>query len=198
MKRLRQIGVFNNAIELPKDDYPLFEPEPHAPGRGICPDWWIRTTSARQLAPVGRAYLHVNCAHCHRFGGGGSAKLFLAEDLDLHELRAVDVRPTQGTFGILDARILAAGDPYRSVLYYRMAKLGPGHMPHIGSHIIDRQGLQLIHDWIRQLPVHLMDSRKITELIEADEAFALAAEAEEAPPSAVDVGCRVSREAETQ
>ena len=180
VKRLRQIGVFNNAIEPPKDDYPLFEPEPHAPAedlpRLVNPYDELATIGAR-----GRAYLHVNCAHCHRFGGGGSAKLFLAEDLDLHELRAVDVRPTQGTFGILDARILAVGDPYRSVLYYRMAKLGPGHMPHIGSHIIDRQGLQLIHDWIRQLPVHLMDSRKITELIEADEAFALAAEAEEAP-----------------
>ena len=30
-------------------------------------------------------------------------------------------RPTQGTFGILGAEIVAPGDPYRSVLYYRMA-----------------------------------------------------------------------------
>jgi putative heme-binding domain-containing protein len=40
------------------------------------------------------------------------------------------------------------------VLYYRMAKLGAGRMPHIGSSILDARGLRLIHDWIRRLPVH--------------------------------------------
>ena len=29
--------------------------------------------------------------------------------------------------------VLAAQDPYRSILYYRTAKLGPGRMPRIGS-----------------------------------------------------------------
>ena len=47
--------------------------------------------------------------------------------------RAIGGRPTQGTFGIHDAQILAPGDPYRSVLYFRLAKTGPGHMPHLGE-----------------------------------------------------------------
>ena len=38
----------------------------------------------------------------------------------------IGVRPGQGTFGIPHARILAPGDPYRSVLFYRMALAGPG------------------------------------------------------------------------
>ena len=60
-------------------------------------------------------------------------------------------RPTQGTFGIHGAEILAPGDPYRSVLYYRMAKTGPGRMPYFGSSVVDERGLKLIHDWIAGL-----------------------------------------------
>jgi uncharacterized repeat protein (TIGR03806 family) len=100
----------------------------------------------------GRSYLHVNCAHCHRFGAGGTADLELRYDTPLEQTKTLEVRPAQGTFEIHGAHILSPGDPYRSVLYYRMAKLGRGRMPHIGSEFVDEQGLRLIHDWIRQLP----------------------------------------------
>jgi putative heme-binding domain-containing protein len=95
-----------------------------------------------------RSYLHVNCSHCHQFGAGGTADLQLKYDVALDQSKTVGVRPTQGTFEIYNAHILSPGDPCRSVLYYRMAKLGRGRMPHIGSEIVDEQGLQLIHDWI--------------------------------------------------
>jgi putative heme-binding domain-containing protein len=58
----------------------------------------------------------------------------------------------QGTFEIAGAHIVSPGDPYRSVLFYRLSKLGRGRMPHIGSEIIDEDGTRLIHDWIRQIP----------------------------------------------
>src|SRR5205085_4144757 len=81
-----------------------------------------------------RAYLHANCAHCHRFGGGGG-QVVLEMDISkpLKEMGVLDVPPKQGDFGIQDARIIAPGDPARSVLYYRMAKFGRGRMPHLGS-----------------------------------------------------------------
>ena len=69
-------------------------------------------------------------------------------------MKILEVRPVQGTFEIPGARILAPGDPYRSVLFYRMSKLGRGRMPHIGSEIVDEKGLRLIHDWIRTMPPH--------------------------------------------
>ncbi|MGE5193179.1 MAG: c-type cytochrome, partial [Deltaproteobacteria bacterium] len=112
----------------------------------------------------GRTYLHVNCAHCHRDGGGGSAYVHLPYDLPLNQTRSLGVRPSQGTFGIHDAKIIAPGDPFRSVLYFRMAKLGPGHMPHIGTSAVDQRGLSLIHDWIRQLPPRLDDQMLIDRL----------------------------------
>ena len=98
-----------------------------------------------------RAYLHVNCAHCHRPNAGGTATIRMMEDISLDEMQAVDAEPKQGSFGIASARIIAPGDPYASVLWYRMAKVGGGRMPRLGSAEIDRRGVQLIHDWIRTL-----------------------------------------------
>jgi putative heme-binding domain-containing protein len=134
-----------------------------------------------------RSYLHVNCAHCHQFGAGGSANFSLTYDTPLDESRTLEVRPVQGMFGIKDGQILAPGDPYRSVLYYRMAKLGAGRMPHIGSEVVDEAGLRLIHDWIRRLPVRKDDRALITRLRELDEATALAREKADTPRRVRDI-----------
>ncbi len=106
-----------------------------------------RDTSAA-LADRARSYLHANCAHCHRFGGGGAAKLELKIDQRIEEAKVIGQPPTQGAFGIPNAAIVKPGDPYHSVLYYRMAKTGRGHMPHLGAELVDERGLALIHDWI--------------------------------------------------
>lgn len=101
-----------------------------------------------------RAYLHVNCAHCHRRGGGGTAAMDVQVQLPLDKTNLLHQRPTQGTFGVHGARVVAAGDPYRSVLLYRMAKTGRGRMPYIGSSVVDQRGVDLIHDWIQGLTVN--------------------------------------------
>jgi putative heme-binding domain-containing protein len=105
-----------------------------------------------------RAYLHVNCAQCHRRGGGGTAKFELLYHLDFDKLQLVGQRPSQGAFNIHGAENVAAGDPYRSVLYYRLAKLGQGHMPKIGAYVVDKRGLRLIHDWIDQMKKSTTDN----------------------------------------
>jgi hypothetical protein len=80
------------------------------------------------LAKRARTYLHVNCAHCHQSGAGGTAQIDFRFDNRLADLKAVDLPPNQGTFAIANARLLAPGDPYRSVVYYRMAKTDSGRM----------------------------------------------------------------------
>jgi uncharacterized repeat protein (TIGR03806 family) len=99
-----------------------------------------------------RAYLQANCAHCHRMHAGGSVLAQMPYDVPLEKTNMVAVRPTQGTFGIHAAQVIAPGDPFRSVLLYRMAKLGAGRMPHIGSTELDRTGIDLIDNWLRRLP----------------------------------------------
>ncbi len=107
---------------------------------------------AADLALRARGYLQVNCAHCHQFGAGGTAQIDFRFTNRPAELKAIDVPPIQGSFGIVNARLIAPGDPFRSVLSYRMAKVGSGRMPHIGSEVVDRTGLALLSDWIRSLP----------------------------------------------
>ncbi|WP_254511271.1 PQQ-dependent sugar dehydrogenase [Anatilimnocola floriformis] len=106
---------------------------------------------SKTLDQRARAYLHINCAHCHRRGGGGSASFDVQYEIPFDKTRLV-TRPTQGTFNLPAAHVVTPGDPYRSVLYYRMAKLGHGRMPQFGSQVVDTVGLKLIHDWIASLP----------------------------------------------
>ncbi len=74
------------------------------------------TDESAPLLERARSYLAVNCAHCHRFGGGGSARIDLRHDIPLEEMRVAGERPTLGAFDLADARIVAGGDPSRSVL----------------------------------------------------------------------------------
>ena len=95
-----------------------------------------------------RSYLHANCAHCHRNGGGGNADFFVMASIDLRATQMVNAPPKHGSFYIPQARIVSQHDPYRSLIYYRMATLGSGRMPRLGSRVVDQQGLDLIYEWI--------------------------------------------------
>src|SRR5439155_10884524 len=108
--------------------------------------------ASAELDARARSYLHVNCAVCHRPGGGTSSMLDLRIDRPLKDTFALDVPPALGAFALRDARIIAPGDPSRSVLFFRIAKLGHGRMPHVGSTVVDEEGVALIGRWIDGLP----------------------------------------------
>ena len=78
--------------------------------------------------------------------------IHLNYDKPSNEWRAIDERPRRGEFGLDDARIIAAGAPYRSALFYRLFTEGSGHMPQIGSRLVDDVGARAVRDWIRSLP----------------------------------------------
>ena len=99
-----------------------------------------------------RSYLHSNCSHCHQFGGSGSAAFDVRFERSFADLKVVDAVPLKGSMQLDDARLVVAGDPYRSVLYYRMAKSGGGRMPHIGSEVVDAEGAKLLNQWISKMP----------------------------------------------
>jgi putative heme-binding domain-containing protein len=131
---------------------------------------------AAPLDDRARSYLQVNCAHCHRFGAGGSVDIDLRYDAALERMKVLEVRPVQGAFDMAGAQIVAPGDPYRSTLYYRMAKLGRGRMPHVGSELVDERGLRLVHDWVRRLPVRKDERMLVGRLRALDEPTVRAAE----------------------
>ena len=105
----------------------------------------------RPLEKRGRSYLAVNCSGCHRFGGGGSVTFDVRAELPNDQLHLIDARPNLGSFGLDDARLVCPGNPDRSVIVYRMSKLGRGRMPHVGSDVVDVAGMGLIRQWIQSL-----------------------------------------------
>ncbi len=134
LDRLDELGLFAEPLSDKRDVIP----DPH--------------DERLPLEARARAYLHVNCGHCHSRGGGGSSFFDARWTVPTAQARLLGLRPTQGAFGIAGAEIVAPGDPYRSVLYYRMCKLGRGRMPQFGSQFVDPRGTRLIHDWIDSLP----------------------------------------------
>ncbi|MFN0195575.1 MAG: PQQ-dependent sugar dehydrogenase [Planctomycetaceae bacterium] len=99
-----------------------------------------------------RSYLHVNCSVCHVVDGGGNSKMVMLSDTKPDEMKLLNEKPMHGNFGLTDANLVTPGDPFASVLYYRLSKIGRGRMPLVGSNLTDRQGVRLMYDWIAQLP----------------------------------------------
>lgn len=107
--------------------------------------------ASQPLDDRARSYLHANCSMCHHRGGNAIVSIYLRRDLPFDQLNT-NKGTIIGTFGMHDAKVIAAGDPYRSVMMYRMSTLGFGRMPYVGSYAVDSAGVALIADWIRSLP----------------------------------------------
>ncbi|MBI3467580.1 MAG: PQQ-dependent sugar dehydrogenase [Planctomycetes bacterium] len=136
LRLLAAQGVIAAAPQIADDDPPRLV-DPH--------------DSSHALEDRARSYLHANCSMCHHPGGNAIISFYLRRDLPFDKLNT-NKGTGIGTFGIRDARIISPGDPYRSLLLYRMAKLGYARMPYIGSQVVDSDGVALVERWIRSLP----------------------------------------------
>ncbi len=102
---------------------------------------------AAPLEARARAYLHTNCAQCHQPAGPMSSidLRYTTADADMN---ICDVTPVRGDLGISGARIVAPGDPDRSILLQRMMRRDRFGMPPFGSFIPDSAGAELLRQWI--------------------------------------------------
>lgn len=102
-----------------------------------------------------RSYLHSNCSICHRPAGPGQGPEDFRYSLPTisvgatPNIGAVDVPPTQSTFGIPDVRLITPGEPEKSIVYHRIQMLDLGRMPPLGTALVDNFGLALVGQWIR-------------------------------------------------
>ncbi len=106
--------------------------------------------SSTDLEERARSYLHVNCGVCHNSGGDSTISIYLRRSFSLAQTDTLK-HPRVGTFGVREPQVLSPGDPYGSIMLYRMGKLGYARMPHIGSRVVDRRGFRLIRDWIASM-----------------------------------------------
>jgi uncharacterized repeat protein (TIGR03806 family) len=112
-------------------------------------DW--RDAARASLDSRARAYLDINCGHCHNpQGPADTSGLWLdAFDQDPRHLGLCKppVAAGQGTgghrFGIVP------GKPGESILAFRMDSDDPGvMMPELGRDVVHREGVELIRAWI--------------------------------------------------
>ena len=106
-----------------------------------------------------RSYLHANCSHCHVKWGGGNADFQLIGSMPLAQTGIVDTIAAHGGFDLEQPRLVVPGHPNRSIIPHRMAMLGLGRMPHIASNVVDEEGVRLVREWIRSLPVQQSRNR---------------------------------------
>jgi uncharacterized repeat protein (TIGR03806 family) len=110
--------------------------------------------SSGSLDARARAYLAVNCAHCHRKEGPAQTSgLYLAEsekELTASGINKPPVAAGKGSGGrMVD---ILPGDAGASILWYRMQTTDPGErMPELGRNLVHKEGVELIKQWIDKM-----------------------------------------------
>ena len=102
-----------------------------------------------------RAWLDVNCAHCHRAGGGASnSGLFLGWNETNPTGWGVHKRPTAAGRGSGDNLfVIEPGKPDQSILVFRVESTEPGlMMPELGRTMVDDRAVKLLREWIASMP----------------------------------------------
>lgn len=121
-------------------------------GAGQLPDWAAHPSGP--ATPLARAYLDVNCAHCHQPGGGASnSGLDLRWEQDDRHALGIMKRPVAAGRGAggHDFAILP-GQPDASILAYRMASSEAGiAMPELGKASVDSDGVAVVRRWIAEM-----------------------------------------------
>lgn len=98
-----------------------------------------------------RSYLHANCSFCHVEAGGGNSAVSFEIIEEPEKARLIDGRPVHATFDLSEARIVAPGNPDRSLVLYRMERRGKNQMPPLASAIVDDKAVKLLRKWIESL-----------------------------------------------
>ena len=110
---------------------------------------------AAPLDARARAWLEINCAHCHNPRGAASnSGLFLDLARTDPEQRGVFKRPTAAGRGAGTRDFdIVPGAPDASILLYRMESTDPGiAMPELGRATVHKEGVALVRQWIESMP----------------------------------------------
>ncbi|MCI4667886.1 MAG: hypothetical protein MRZ79_06970 [Bacteroidia bacterium] len=126
-------------------------PEDHASIPSV-PNW--KDSQSGSTEERARAWLDINCAHCHNPHGPASTSGFF---LDIHQkdpsvygVKKTPVAAGRGS-GDLDYDIVP-GKPDQSILIYRMESIDPGiMMPEVGRKLVHTEGVEAVRKWIEEM-----------------------------------------------
>lgn len=137
------LGLFNSTLpntpeNLPKT--PVFDTESGA-----------SNLTDDELLDYAKAYLDVNCAHCHRTEGKAASNPFKFEywrdGIDQMGICARGITFHKGP----SPYVIVPGDADNSVLHYRINVDNGNMMPELGRHVVHKEGVALIRDWINSI-----------------------------------------------
>lgn len=135
----QQAGMFTES--LPKDSSKL----------EAYPDW--KSEEEQSVESLARAYLDVNCAFCHTPGGPGNSPIDLRYHTPLERTVLINVPPRgTRTGGEPATALITPNRPGDSELVRRMETRGPGQMPILATFITDETALEIVSEWISQMP----------------------------------------------
>ena len=113
--------------------------------------WGDADTSLDDLA---RAYLDVNCSHCHsEVGPADTSGLYLEPDTAFGPSLGVCKLPIAAGSGTGNRPYdIVPGEPENSILVYRIDNVEPDEMmPELGRSTIHTEGLELVERWIAEM-----------------------------------------------
>jgi mono/diheme cytochrome c family protein len=134
---LDAIGYFQSPLSTSVDELPRL------------PDPFDETA---EIGARARAYLHSNCAQCHRPGTANPSSMDWRYQTLLENVGACDVENGLGDLGLgAGARLIAPGDSAQSVIVARMLNRDGEQMPPLATQIVDADGVAVVSAWIDSL-----------------------------------------------
>ena len=112
------------------------------------------TDQSATLNHRARAYLDINCGHCHLSSGSASNTGLYLNYTETNDMNiGIFKKPVAAGRASADLKYsIVPGRPQESILLHRMNSLDPGvMMPESGRALLHSEGVELINDWIENL-----------------------------------------------
>jgi glucose/arabinose dehydrogenase/mono/diheme cytochrome c family protein len=138
LRAWNHVGLFNSPVD--EASIPGFDKLAHV-------DQTSETLEKRV-----RSYLDTNCASCHR-PGGVPAYWDARFDTPLAS-QGIIFGAVGHSLDMANARVVVPQDTSRSMMHYRMNRVGPNQMPPMARNLVDEAGVQLLADWIAAMPLN--------------------------------------------
>jgi uncharacterized repeat protein (TIGR03806 family) len=118
------------------------------------------------IAERARAYLDINCAHCHNPAGpADTSALSLSATVTNPAHLGVCKSPVAAGRGSGNLMFdIVPGDPDASIMSYRMNSTEPKiMMPELGRTLVHEEGVALIREWIKELQGDCRANRNVAQ-----------------------------------
>ena len=96
------------------------------------------------------SYLDANCANCHRPGANIPAAFDARFGIPAQDRKMIDAPTVSDAQGVDRPRVVAPGDPGRSMLHRRMVETERFKMPPVARNVVDAEAAAAVRAWIER------------------------------------------------